>query len=76
MDDNRPFPIQQERKRNECGEMELHHACTIPWWLAEEAYSFYSSKFGQDQSLETLAKRGGFGRDELLMFLRKSLSME
>jgi hypothetical protein len=71
MDDNRPFPIQQERKRNEHGEMETLHVCTIPWWLAEEAYAYYSSKFGKSQSLETLAARGGFGRYELLLFLRR-----
>ena len=67
--DNRPFPIQGNyfdkttQTRN--------WPCSIPWWLAEEAYKYYSSKFGNTQTLERLAERGGFGRKELLMFLRR-----
>jgi hypothetical protein len=38
---------------------------TIPWSLAEKAYLEYMRKYGIDQSLEQLAKRGGFGLDEL-----------
>ena len=65
--DSRPFPIQQGRLYYRFNEKE----CTIPWWLAEEAYKWYSKRFGEDQSLERLAERGGFGRDELLMMLRR-----
>ncbi len=43
----------------------------IPWWLAEEAYAYYSMVYGTRQSLERLAERGGFGRYELLMLLRR-----
>jgi hypothetical protein len=70
-DDNRPFPIQRDRDWNKEREMEDHPSCTIPWWLAEEAYTWYSKCFGTGQSLQRLADRGGFGRKELLMLLRK-----
>lgn len=53
----KPFPIQQ--------------GGTIPWWLAEEAYEHYSKLFGEDQSLQRLAERGGFGTQELLTLLRR-----
>ena len=45
----------------------------IPWWLAEEAYAYYSERFGTDQSIERLAQLGGFGREELLHFLRRGV---
>jgi len=46
-------------------------ACQIPWWLAEVAYKHYVELFGTQQSIERLAERGGFGRAEFLMLLRK-----
>lgn len=68
--DVRPFPIQQER-----GDWTTDGHCnpgrsTIPWWLAEIAYSVYSRKYGNGQTLERLAERGGFGRAELMWLLR------
>ena len=66
-DDNKPFPIQGELSGSEWGRRE---ACAIPWWLAQEAYGFYAELYGQSQTLERLAERGGFGRDELLLLLR------
>jgi hypothetical protein len=72
VDDTRSFPVQGERKRNpKTGWMEHYPESTIPWWLAEEAYQYYAEKFGTSQSLERLAERGGFGRHELLMLLRR-----
>lgn len=67
VDDNRPFPIQG-----------LYHfvkraPCTIPWWLAEEAYTEYVKRHGREQSLECLAERGGFDRYELLELLNGNL---
>ncbi len=62
------FPIQGEWKKKERGWIS---SCTIPWWLAEIAYEHYVKLFGKEQSLERLAERGGFGRDELLTLLRK-----
>jgi hypothetical protein len=53
--------------------METLKRSSIPWWLAEEAYKVYSAHFGNDQSLERLAERGGFGREELLWLLRDEI---
>lgn len=36
----------------------------VPWSAAEVAYKSYSRQFGTTQSLERLAKRGGFGLHE------------
>jgi hypothetical protein len=64
-DDIRPFPIQGGVVgRND------YRPSQIPWWLAEEAYKVYSRREGAGQSLERLAERGGFGREELLNLLR------
>jgi hypothetical protein len=41
----------------------------IPWWLAEEAFAVYSSRYGMSQSLERLAERGGFGAEEMDLFV-------
>ncbi len=72
MSDTRPFPIQGETSyRDSGGRMVYPQQSTIPWWLAEEAYIYYSAKYGKEQSLERLAERGGFGRIELLLFLRR-----
>ncbi len=64
LDDNRPFPVQREGRGKE--------ACTIPWWLAEVVYAGYSAQSPQSaklQSLERMAERGGFGREEVLVYL-------
>lgn len=63
---DKTFPIQTEIK----GRLRLP-ATQIPWWLAEIAYEQYVQEFGDSQSLKRLAERGGFGRKELLMLLRK-----
>ena len=78
-DDNRPFPIQAGYYRNQDSSIRSpvrrYKRCTIPWWLAEEAFVWYKKRFGgpQSQSLERLAERGGFGREELLMLLRRGV---
>jgi len=46
---------------------------SVPWWLAKEAYAYYTQQYGQKQSLERLAERGGFGPKELLGLLRREL---
>lgn len=69
---NKPFPIQGDFYRDESGAMRYNPISYIPWWLAEEAYSWYKENFGPNcQTLERLAERGGFGRQELLMLLRR-----
>lgn len=64
----RRFPIQ-----GEWSERERRHIAptTIPWDVAERAYEGYLARFGRhhQQSLERLAERGGFGRDELVLLL-------
>ncbi len=70
--DDRPFPIQGGYNwgRDKTDRPIIHYPpCTIPWWLAEEAYRIYSAKFGTSQSLERLAERGGFDRTELIWLL-------
>lgn len=52
------FPIQHERGA-------AAHPLSIPWALAEEAYSVYAARFGSSQSLERLAERGGFAPSEM-----------
>lgn len=74
MDDNRWFPIQGGIYRDEKNEVirpvKPYQRCEIPWWLAEKAYETYSKKFGTSQSLDRLAERGGFGREELVWLLK------
>lgn len=53
------FPVMYRARQLEPGPM------TIPWSLAEKAYSAYSARYGTRQSLEHLAARGGFGAGEL-----------
>ena len=70
--ENRPFPIQSDTNWNKDKDHRpvVHNrSCSIPWWLAEQAYFIYAKKYGTQQSLERLAKRGGFGRKELLWLL-------
>ncbi len=65
--DNRPFPIQAEY---DCGgRWGRHTSCSVPWWLAEIAYVNYAKRYGKEQSLERLAERGGYGRQELIDLL-------
>ena len=75
-EDTRPFRIQAEtnwgKHNNHCPVI-YNKPCTIPWWLAEVAYEYYSKRFGTDQSLERLNERGGFGREELICLLRGRL---
>ena len=68
-DDVRPFPIQggynyatETRVRTD--------KSTIPWWLAEIAYAQYAKLGHGAQSIERIAERGGFGREELVKLLR------
>jgi hypothetical protein len=42
---------------------------TIAWSEHEEAWREYSRRYGNAQSAEHIAERGGFGHGELLRFL-------
>ena len=46
-------------------EFPMQDGPNIPWWLAEIVYKAYSRLFGNSQSLERLAERGGFGWAEV-----------
>jgi len=71
MDDTRPFPVQAGTPyRDEERRMVYPKPSTIPWWLAEIAYEEYSRVYGKTQSIERLAERGGFCREELVRFIR------
>lgn len=43
----------------------IHGGGSIPWSVAEDAYVAYAARYGDSQSLERLAERGGFGLGEL-----------
>ena len=44
---------------------------SIPWSMAERIYFVYADLFGEQQSLERLAKRGGFGWAEVPVFRKE-----
>lgn len=71
MDDTRPFPIQRSPGyRDDQGRI-IHPApSAIPWWLAEEVYRGYIKAHGEVQTLERIAERGGFSREDVLWLLR------
>lgn len=69
MDDTRLFPIQSDGFVRGKGHTA---ASSIPWWLAAVAFEYYDSRY-RGQSLEQLAERGGFGRDELVGLIRREL---
>lgn len=58
----REFPVQVQQGAEP-------HPLRIPWEVAELAYSVYAARYGTDQSLEVMAKRGGFGPGEMDIFL-------
>ncbi|KKN86514.1 hypothetical protein LCGC14_0266900 [marine sediment metagenome] len=57
----KPFPIQRCYDKDEFRE--------IDWEIAEIAYKEYKAQYGNSQSLERLAERGGFGAQELVNLL-------
>ncbi len=56
------FPIIPERRRDNAIEP---HPMSIPWSIAELAYSVYAKQYGTGQSLARLAERGGFHAGEM-----------
>lgn len=70
MDKERMFPIQPTLTRDR---RSYFPASAVPWWLAELAYAGYVARYGDRQSLERLAERGGFSRGEFLEFLHIAL---
>lgn len=58
----RMFPIQSQHGAEP-------HPLSIPWAIAELAYSAYAAYYGRNQSLECLAERGGFSPCEMDLLL-------
>lgn len=48
-----------------CSRFPMSGGPTIDWEAAQEIYRLYSCLYGQGQSLETIASRGGFGWAEV-----------
>lgn len=67
---DRTFPIQRHYP-TQGGNKPLPrpYPTQIPWSVAELAYSVYRNRYGDSQSLERLAQRGGFGPFEMDDFL-------
>lgn len=61
-----PFPIIPYSSREQG---KGPHPMSVPWRIAELAYSVYASRYGRSQSLERLAERGGFHAGEMDMLL-------
>lgn len=64
------FPIQGERRYPHGERPVTIPPMTIPWSVAEVAFKAYDRQNFNGQTLERLAERGGFGRDEFLDLLR------
>lgn len=45
---------------------------TIAWVEHLEAFDGYAARYGTQQSAERIAERGGFGYDELLLYLKRA----
>lgn len=67
---DRRAPVQGERRiaRGQAG----HDAGTIAWEEHVEAWTAYARRYGDDQSAERIAERGGFGYRELLILLGRT----
>lgn len=61
MADEKLFPLQVDRGAP-AGPL------SIPWSVAEVAYGEYARRYGTGQSLDELARRGGFGWGEMDLF--------
>lgn len=49
---------------------------SIDWRAAEEIYAHYTACFGNGQSLERIAARGGFSWEEVALIVRKSARLK
>jgi hypothetical protein len=74
--DPRGFPLQAGERERVNGRIEQQPRVRIPWSAAEIAYAEYAAQYGTMQSLERLAERGGFGRDEFIGLLVEAAARE
>lgn len=55
----RRFPVQRSRN---------HAAGTVPWAIGEAAWRAYAAQYGSKQTADDIARRGGFGPEEMDSF--------
>lgn len=55
----RRFPIQASYGNKQ------PHPLSVPWSVAEKAFSIYAGRHGASQSIDRIAQRGGFGAGEM-----------
>jgi len=53
-----------ESRKNQARRFPIQRGVSVPWCEAERAYAIYQKMFGNEQTLERLAQRGGFGEQE------------
>ena len=63
---DRRFPIQGEGSSPRRPGYEPRGS--VPWPVAERAYTAYAERYGRSQSIERMAARGGFGHREMDKF--------
>ena len=63
--ETRWFPIQVGGR----GYTGKPHPLRVPWAIAELAYAEYAKRYGNGQTQERMAERGGFGPGEMDLFL-------
>jgi hypothetical protein len=63
-----PLPPEEAAPRR----FPLQPTGSIPWSVAEVAYTAYVRRYGRSQSLDRLAARGGFGHSELIELLEQA----
>ncbi len=61
---------ENNRKLKQCPVQGDDEPTAIPWWLAEIVFEGYVNRYGETQNLECIAKRGGFGKEEVIQYIR------
>lgn len=56
---------EKQRRAPVQGEWPSRPSGTVSWWEHEQAYEDYRRRFGNGQTAERLAERGGFGYSEM-----------
>ena len=55
------FPVQYDSVRDRS----RRTALAVPWQIGVQAWEQYAKRYGQMQSAERIAERGGFGESEM-----------
>lgn len=70
--DDRRAPVQGDGHAR--GAVKARPPGSVSWTEHAEAWLAYSARYGNHQSAERIAERGGFSRGELVMFLGREPS--